>query len=533
MQYWWGADCREKLLDALKHFEGIVYLHNGGKFDIHHLLRVMKGKDLVNHRPKSTGGSRITVLPWRGLEFRDSFALIPRPLRSWAKDDIDYRKLTKHRREANKEEIIRYMVGDHKHLHELLAATFERYGQHLTLASMTFDIMEREFGIKIIRTDRAFDSQFRSHYFAGRVQYSALGLQQGDLRILDINSAFPRAMTERHWWSPDFATSYSAKQKIIGPGMYEVQVKEAGGALARRTDEGIEFPEGEGGYFFTTGWELLAGLKARKIKGLEICAGYIPKKLVDFSPYIRHFYDQKKNAKSKAEKYLAKLILNSFYGKLSQNSDNFREYRIRVLRHWPEGKDWQLVSDDKRLGISIFERPAPDFGERYCVATGASITGWVRGQLFGVIRGSKRFLYCDTDSVICGKPPKGLEVGEELGQWKEEMRCDAIWLGGKKLYAAHNRVYPWFKTEPRKKGEWIFVKGMGWTSADIHGDEKKDIPPAWKTAAKGVRLPLKDLIAVCLKKRRTARQLAPTYRLGKPTTFIVREVSRADDREAT
>lgn len=523
MQTWWGPDCREKLLHALRNFEGICYLHNGGQFDVHHLLRVMQGKDLVRHKPKSTGGRRITVLPWRQMEFRDSFALIPRPLRSWAKDDIDYRKLSKHRREANKTEILRYMVGDHKHLHELLGNVFERYGQHLTLASMTFDIMEREYGIKVIRTNRAFDSQFREHYFAGRVQFTKIGRQVGKFRILDINSAFPRAMLEDHWWSSTFRTSYDSNQKIIGQGMYEVECEDAGGALARRTEmDGIEFPDGEGGYFCTTGWELLAARKTKAIKGLKICAGYAPKRLVNFSPYILHYYDQKKNAKDKFERYVAKLILNSFYGKLSQNSENFKEFIITEFQRWPKKGDWQLVADDKRLGISIFERPAPDFGERYCVATGASITGWVRAELHKVIRQCGGFIYCDTDSLICQQIPAKLRVGNELGEWKEEMVCDVVWIGRKKLYAAHSIKAPWFKRKPRRKGDFIRVEGLGWTDASTDGDA-----PAWKVAAKGVRLPLRDLIAVCEGHRRTARQLAPTYALGKPTRFIKRRVERA------
>src|SRR5580692_1916878 len=173
-------------------------------------------------------------------------------------------------------------------------------------------------------------------------------------------------------------------------------------------------------------------------------------------------------------------------------------------------------------GRTIFQRPTNSFSDPYCVAAGASITGWVRAELFKVICASKDVLYCDTDSLVWGRPAPQVKIGEELGEWKEEMKCDVVWIGGKKLYVAHNRAYPWHSSPKEAGKKPIRVPGLGWTSSD---------PKAWKTASKGVRLSIRDLIAVCEGETRTAKQEAPTYAFGVMKPFIVRTVKRADKRK--
>lgn len=515
---WWGENAVRDFLKHLRNRQGIVYFHNGGKFDLHHLLPFMETKD-IDPEPVVMG-SRTISLKWRGIEFRDSYAIVPKPLRSWAKDDIKIWKLKAEHREKYKDEIISYLKGDLRYLHDMLGQMFEKYGRALTLASLTFRIMERDFGIKPIHTPRSFDRRFRNHYFAGRVQFWQLGRVVGNFRILDINSAFPRAMLEEHWWSAKFKENYNEKQKIVGPGMYEVDCLHSGGALARRTKDGIEFPV-DGGVFFTTGWELLAGQASGAIRDFRVLCGCVPKKLQSFRAYVLHFYSLKEEAKDPADRYFAKLILNSFYGKLAQNEENFRQTFIAPYREWPKGKGWELIADDKASGRSIFQRPSPGRSDPYCVAAGASITGWVRAELHKVIVASKRVLYCDTDSLICEKPATSVHVGKKLGDWKEEMKCDVVWIAGKKLYCAHNRKFGWHKIKP-VGGKHIHVEGLGWTSLD---------PEAWKTASKGVRLSVAELIAVAEGKSRTARQAAPSYGLGRGPRFISRQIRRADKRQ--
>lgn len=511
----WGVDCIQKLLTFLRDKDGICFLHNGGRFDIHHLLKFMQTRD-IDPTPRLIGG-RVVSLRWRGIDFRDSYALVPKPLKSWQKDDIKIWKLNTQHRQKYREEICSYLRGDVRFLHEMMSEMLTRYAPKgpvpLTLAGLTFKIMEKDFGIKIVHTPRSFDRKMRPYYFGGRVQFWRLGRIVGNMSIVDINSAYPRAMTEKHFWGAGMKIS-AGKGKIDPHSFYRIETEKALGYFPLRTRDGLEFPIGAGD-FRVTGWELQTFPGKYKIL-TRIC----PKKLVTFKAYTLHFYGLKEHATDKAERYFAKIILNSFYGKLAQNDANYKETLIREYRDWPKGKGWELVADDKESGRSIFQKPAPKIQDPFCVATGASITGWVRAELSRVIAKNPDVVYCDTDSLIAPRPVIGCDIGSGLGQWKLEMHCDVIWVAGKKLYAAHNAEFEWHKSKPSRTG-WIHVPGMGWTSAS---------PEAWKCAAKGVRLPIKDIIAIAEGHTRTYSQSAPSYSLGREEKFIRRTIRRSDKR---
>ena len=530
---WWGKDCIPQLLNFLRNKRGIVYFHNGGRFDLHHILRYVTLRE-IDPYPRMING-RIVALKWRDIEFRDSYALVPKPLRSWNKDEMKIWKLKRMHREKYREEICSYLRGDGRYLHEMMSAMLERYAPKsfpLTLAGLTFKIMEKDFGIKVIHTSRSFDRKLRPYYFGGRVQFWKLGKIEGDFSILDINSAYPCAMMEEHFWGENYTQTKPRKNHVIDThSFYRVRATHPRGAFPVRTPEGLGFPDSDGVYR-VSGWELSAYVSACGREGLEICSLLRPRQTQSFRGYVKHFYDLKENAKDKAERYFAKLILNSFYGKLAQNDENYRETLIRPYRKWPKGKGWELVADHKASGVSIFQRPAPRYTDPFCVAAGASITGWVRAHLWAVIRANPGCLYCDTDSLIAPNPVAGCRVGTGLGNWKMEMRCDVVWVAGKKLYAAHNGKAPWLSVPPVRKG-WIHVVGKGYTPLDAETWEKFDgtKEDPWKSASKGVRLNVADIIAVAEGHARTYKQDAPTYSLGKDPTFITRTVRRADKRK--
>src|SRR3954471_4906780 len=63
-------------------FRGIVYLHNGGKFDVHFVLSDVLTHFAAEDLKLTCIGPRLVALKTPTVEFRDSYALIPKPLKS-------------------------------------------------------------------------------------------------------------------------------------------------------------------------------------------------------------------------------------------------------------------------------------------------------------------------------------------------------------------------------------------------------------------------------------------------------------------
>jgi hypothetical protein len=359
-------------------------------------------------------------------------------------------------------------------------------------------------------------------------------------------------MTFPHFYSERYQTHFGTwPRKHKAQSFYLVTCKAAGGALAQRqADKSIEFPMG-GGAFATNGWELLAGVRAGAVKGLKIEFAFEPVRTRDFGAFVHHFYQGKKDsgalakklerdgnldgaARARADEYFYKVILNSAYGKFGQDISHYTDVAVTPWREAPAGDGWEISFDDEPRGLTFWERPSPrrprQKGEFYNVAVAASITGFVRAQVWEARRGSKGFLYCDTDSLVATRV--NVPRGDGLGEWKLERVFDVFWCGGKKLYVGHDAGAKWYKRRPRWAGRrvkarmekaplGVFVKGLGWTRRD-----------AFKTASKGVNLLVEDLIAVCEGESRKSRFIAPTYSLKRGTTFTTRTVTRADKRKA-
>jgi hypothetical protein len=523
---WKGPNAARDFVKFALCFEGIIYFHNGGNFDFHFFL---------DHLPLADCkffciGKRIVQIKCGKMELRDSYAIIPKPLSSWGKTEIDIRKLHRDVRHKHMAEIESYLRDDCTNLLSLVNGFIDRFGLSLTLASTSFKVLRTQFNVPILRTSSRFDRRLRKHYFAGRVQYFSLGRHVGRVECLDINSAFPHAMCSPHFYSTTYKTYFGAWPKKREESLYVVEC-EAGGALAQRMDDGsVEFPKGFGEYH-TTGWELLAGLKHKAVKRLKIKLAFEPKKCRDFGEFVRFFYEGKaaaKEAGDKATEYFYKIMLNAAYGKFGQNPEKFRDVAVQPWREEPEGGGWEIAYDDEARGITFYERPSTkkprEGGEFYNVAVAASITGYVRSVLFDAMASAKKVLYCDTDSLV----GQGFKVarGSGLGEWKLEKVFDVFWAGGKKLYVGHDEKFPWYRRRPKWAGEatrkgprGVFIEGLGWTDR-----------VSFKTASKGVNLPVEDLIAVCEGEARVSRFDAPTYSIFRGTGFTKRRVVRSDKR---
>lgn len=601
---WWGKKCIQDLVAYMlvwaKHHteKPIVYFHNGGKFDAHFMLAEMLIQLRKIYGTKELKlfciGSRIVEIETPDFSLRCSYALIPKPLKSFSdKKEIEIEKLEPEVREKHRTEILSYLRQDCIGLFDGLSEFFKLYGCGLTLASTAFKILGKDFGGKIKRTDESYDAKFRKAFFAGRVQFYALGKQgllDGKKRfeIVDINSSFPYAMTFPHWFSDKYTILKKPIPEFKNECFYEV-VCDSAGVLPVRTKDGLDFPHVKQQEFFVVGYELWTGVKLGLIKNLKIKYVYLPEETNDFAEYVNYFYKLKKEAKTPAEREFAKLFLNAVYGKFAQNSRDFTDSVVTEYGQLPEPrmnrqqkdsckflrKEWRKLKkkvpmecaghsgwhflfenvsyfiasdlpldqsvfildywnhlyDDLQRGLSFWSLPAEKKEHNAGfnnVAIGASITALARAKLAEAMAACEGVLYCDTDSILA-KSTKKLTKGDGLGEWKLEKECDAIWIGGKKLYVAHSIHDKGLTKKPKGK---VFCE-VHLPKQNFHRFylTKKDFDSSWKKAAKGVRLKIEDLIAVCEGEERKYSFDAPNYSVKSAPHFITRTVRRDDQRK--
>jgi hypothetical protein len=490
---YWGSDCVERCWkERMATFKGIIFSHNGGKFDFHYLLRYLPKNDLSVFIIKN----RLVTLKTGGVEFRDSYALIPVALREYAKEEIEIDKLSKKRREENKDEIIKYLKGDTTFLLEMIEKFRDTYGLGLTIRNRAFNQLKK-FGFQIPETNYDYDKDLRRFYFGGRCECFSNGKLIGDLRVADINSAYPFAMLQKHAWSTSYYQSDKLPCKQIQNAFIKCEVEGRGCFPLRTKEHGLIFPS-ERAVYHITGWEYCSALKcgSHTKKDFKILEVLEPYDTISFKPFISHFYSLRLKAKkegNKADSLFAKLFMNSCYGGFALDPSRYKKYKIVELGEIPEeieNEEWEHTFDNDFAGISVFE--APDPGDKYFnVLTAASITGFVRAMLLEAIL-SHDVLYCDTDSIIY-RGNSSLSFGDNLGQWKQEATGKELFLAGKKLYAFHGN-----------NGEW-------------------------KTASKGVQLSPQQIKSVALGNKVNYKRDAPVYSFKKGLSFLTREVKNTNN----
>lgn len=476
----WGRDCTDK---ALKHLTtlppSIIYLHNGGRFDIFFFIQHLSGTlKIINNR--------IVSAHLGEHEIRDSFALLPFGLSKYKKDEIDIDKLQRHCREKYKTEILSYLRGDCIYLHELVTSFHTEFGDYLTIGSAS--IAELQKFHPFIKGDRFNDERFRDKFFfGGRVQCFKSGIIKQPFKIFDVNSMYPHVM--RNFKHPD-GVDYFIDNKVSRKTAFVIAEGRNFGAFPIRTKKGLDFTTESGTYAITV-HEWNAAMDTRTFRPSRILRTYNFNRWISFDGFVDHFFNGRKIAKEKGDKILElfyKFVLNSAYGKFAQNPNSFKDFTITqggqaLAAPWSP----TYVYEDGRY--VIWQKPVTRHSY-FNVAIGASITGAARSVLLRAIHAAKDPLYCDTDSIIA-RDLKGVNFSEtQLGGWKNEGHGTSIAIAGKKLYACF--------------------------------DGSKCI----KSATKGARISAAEIKRVARGEMVVYKKDAPTFKLDGRVEFIRREIRR-------
>lgn len=492
----WGDKCAEYLVSFISTLEEkyIIYAHNGGKFDFFFLL------PWLNDPLKIING-RITKAGFCGIhELRDSYSIIPVPLKAYQKDEIDYSCFEKDKRNKYKADILHYLAKDCEYLFELVKAFNDRFGPKLTIGGTAISKLREIHPFPA--GSESHDSKFRPFYFGGRVQCFEGGIINGNFKIFDVNSMYPDRMKNAiHPIGRGYACPVNpkltgdGKLKGFGNRPYFAEIIATNrGAFPTREKAGLSFEVSEG-RFFTTSHEIEIALKYKLADIKQVVCAFVPQQLISFGDYVDIYSAEKVAAKKSGDKVseiFAKLLLNSAYGKFAQNPDNYFDYRIigdigELSRE--EFAEWDLF--EIHGDYQIWRKPSKA-KSYFDVATAASITGASRAKLLEGLANSTRPLYCDTDSIIC-EEFHGETDDSKLGAWKCEGEADTVAIAGKKLYAAF------------AGGDCI------------------------KMASKGARLFPKDILALCQGEVINWTNDAPSFNLSRETNFVARKITKRID----
>jgi len=455
-----------EFIEWLREFDGIMLAHHGGKFDIALLAEYFN----IDSEIKIING-RIAEVHIGNATLRDSFLIIPAPLSaSGIKDEFDYSILDrskKHLRKKHHAAIAKYLKQDCVALYTMVERFYARFGQRLTQAGAALITWEEMNGLKR-RWGGAHDNHFREFYYGGRCEAFKKGALGDGWEYYDIKSSYPFAMSQEH--SASHLSDFFIHNKIknITPQSFARIKCENYGCLPSRGKYSTEYPHhSDTREYFASGWEIIAGLETGTLKIKEALI-YRPSQLETLKPYVDKFYAEKLDAEKRGDKIdrlIAKIFLNSLYGKYGSAAADYKKYKIVEAGYMPS--KWSLYLEASEFDII----QTPNAGQFYDVALAASVTGCARSKLFRQMLNVRELAYSDTDSIICRGGE--FDIGENLGQWEKVCTLNDFHVAGKKLYAGRDN----------QNGEWVTAH-KGFSKLDTNYQHIIDAALGYETLIK-------------------------------------------------
>lgn len=502
----WGAyngteyhqfDTFDGVADFFFHRRCLVYAHNGGRFDWHYGLYRIEP-----YTPVLVIAGRLAKFKIGDAEYRDSYNLLPMPLRSGgAKFEIDYGilELAERDKPANRLLIEERLRTDCVYLFQMLEKFIGDYGLHLTFPSASMHAWSKLSGIEKPETNSAFYQLFEPYYMGGRVECFESGIIERPMKLYDINSAYSAAMMLNHPWGeiPSESTTLPDRREAIERCFITIEQAHSCGAFPFRSDSrGISFPhDGDTRVFHITGWEYLAALETGALGSHRIERVLQLPTAINFVRYMDNFYHIKVAAKRASDTFAyecAKRFLCSLYGKFGSNPDNYFEYQLIPPRYLDAAFEADGFMFCAEVGnLALVARPLPEHkGRYYNVAVAASITGCVRSTLYRAIRNARGVVYCDTDCILAADFPGIAPDPELLGAWKLESNIEYAAIAGKKLYAL------------------------------------RDTEGKYKTASKGVKLTAAEIIRIAQGEIVEYEPEVPQYSFKRGVHFVPRKIRK-------
>jgi hypothetical protein len=249
-------------------------------------------------------------------------------------------------------------------------------------------------------------------YAGGRFELFTMGRFQGPVYSLDINSAYPYAISQAPSLGEGEWEYVERPTDIAYFGVYRIRFHAPGASpfepralpLFHRDYKGsITFPNVTHGWYWSPEAHIIAGHP-----GVEIMEGWewrpADQSLRPFKFLLDMFAERIRIGKSNVMSMPFKLGPNSLYGKLAQ-----------------------------RVGHTTDKYGIPHPPRTHCLPLAGWVTSYTRAMLFQVIRQVPRdqLIAVETDGIYMTADPatlSGINLGTELGQWDADVYDEMLYL---------------------------------------------------------------------------------------------------------
>jgi len=424
---------------AVKNQWGKLYAHNGGGFD---WLSFAAWAIPETNLPISCmmSGSKLVGLfvetEWGQVGMLDSMNILVGSLDSVSRKLLGEGKLETNKlpHELDKDTLIRYVERDTslcwrciRKLHQLIRdEVCELPNLGITAAStamMIFRCMYDGPQIESIEDERVNDA-CRKAYAGGRVEVFRPGYHH-EMRVYDINSMYPFVMRNNPFPINDRGVWFGdSRYQNRGISVCRIHFKQSGSGPACFTWGGEGKREGEGWYYSPEIENGIAnGCEVEVLEGFAFDKTY-----PIFREYVDCLYGLRMKDKDGPIGYIAKLFLNSLYGKFGMRSERETLVVCRTLDEIDAIEKQGGICKSQKYGIYSVETESHTGYQHVGIA--GMVTSRSRALLHSYL--DSESIYCDTDSIhttstLPTDPRK-------LGALKLEHEGEGVYAG-KKLYA--------------------------------------------------------------------------------------------------
>jgi hypothetical protein len=333
----------------------------------------------------------------------------------------------------------------------------------VSLPSLTMAIYRTKFYDEtitpIVKLNVELDTDIRQSYYGGVVDVYQPYLTNG--YYYDINSLYPYAMLrDMPIGQPRVIRGDIKLDEFFGFLYVEIQTPEnmkIPYLTYRINTNNILSPLGS-----WKGWYFSEELKYAKTLGYNIkilSKGYAFDRGLPFNDFVNTFYDLKKNTDDEVERFLAKLLLNSLYGKFgmslsSKSIEKLTRESLNAILNKNDNITFDMIFDFEDLNDDIclvnidYNKVKSTFTN---VAIASAITAYARIIMDPYKRlTDNNCYYSDTDSIFVQKPLDSYMINNDIGFMKLEHKIKSAVFIAPKVYG--------FITEDNK--EIIKIKGF-------------------------------------------------------------------------
>ncbi|MHA1757971.1 MAG: DNA polymerase [Promethearchaeota archaeon] len=420
-----------------------IYAHFGGRYDFLFLL-----EELYNKAQIIEVNGRIIELKIylddkhkKVIKFRDSFSLLPVSLERLTKTfNVEHKKLDNENFDFSNLKIDKnlreYLKNDVIGLYEVLEKFQDQINElggeiKLTLAATSLDLFQRKYMKKdwMFPTYFEFEDEIRASYFGGRCEvFKKYGK---NLNYYDFNSLYPSVMKDNKFpvGRPIRLKKYKFNPNDTGFCYIETYIPKSMDIplLPVHEDGMMIFRTGK-----IKGWYSIPLLKRLNDIGIKFKVKeailFQGKKI--FNDFVDDLYRLRKENKNNSLNLIAKLLMNSLYGKFAQKVKR-KNYIINPKKE--DFEKYKLINYNEKLDIWYYE--TKNESNYILPAISSYVTSYAMLKLYDILISCDPY-YCDTDSIITEMK---IENSDELGKLKLEDEIDEGIFLSQKLYAYKNK----------------------------------------------------------------------------------------------